>query len=416
MRNVPVDPRVRLLIARWPEDAPRGSVSAFCEEHQISRKTFYTLRRRAREEGQAAVLEPRSRRPRSSPSQLSEEVIQQALEVRAALEASGLDHGPISVFDKMIALGFEAPSVASLARIFRRHEVARRQPKKKPRSAYRRFVYPAPNACWQLDATEYHLAGGKTCVIFQLQDDHSRLAVASLVAHGETSAAAIKVMRKGIAKHGVPQRLLTDNGAALNPTRRGQAGVLTTFVTGLGIEAITGKPGKPTTQGKNERLHQTLIQWLNKQPLVATVAELQALVDEFDQIYNTQRGHQGLPGRITPQTAWEATPPAEPPTPLPRFEQLPLDGPTRHARSEEIGHYARKVQSPGNITVKGVIYHVGRERAGQWLEAIIDDTRILVFDSDTGEYLVDRPLPPAETRYVPKGQLLQPTHEVSPMS
>ena len=27
-------------------------------------------------------------------------------------------------------------------------------------ASYRRFVYPAPNACWQLDATEYVLAGG----------------------------------------------------------------------------------------------------------------------------------------------------------------------------------------------------------------------------------------------------------------
>lgn len=115
-KNVPVDPRVRLAIARWPEDAPRGAVSAFCQEHSISRKTFYVLRRRAVEEGQAAVLEPRSRRPRSSPTRISGEVEEQALEVRAALEASGLDHGPISVHDKMLAMGMAAPSPASLAR------------------------------------------------------------------------------------------------------------------------------------------------------------------------------------------------------------------------------------------------------------------------------------------------------------
>jgi transposase InsO family protein len=29
-------------------------------------------------------------------------------------------------------------------------------------------------------------------------------------------------------------------------------------VSSLGVEAITGKPYKPTTQGKNERFHQTL--------------------------------------------------------------------------------------------------------------------------------------------------------------
>jgi hypothetical protein len=101
------------------------------------------------------VLEPRTRRPRTSPSKLTEEVKAQAIGVRAALEASGLDHGPISVHDKMLAMGLDrVPSTASLARIFREAGVARLEPKKKPRSAWRRFVYPAPNACWQLDATE----------------------------------------------------------------------------------------------------------------------------------------------------------------------------------------------------------------------------------------------------------------------
>ena len=129
------------------------------------------------------------------------------------------------------------------------------EPKKKPRAAYRRFVYPAPNACWQLDATEYVLTGGRKCVIFQLQDDHSRKAVASHVAPGETAQDALRVVKKGIASHGVPQRLLSDNGLALNPSRRGWEGQLVAYVTSLGVEAITGKPGKPTTQGKNERFH-----------------------------------------------------------------------------------------------------------------------------------------------------------------
>lgn len=87
-------------------------------------------------------------------------------------------------------------------------------------------MYPAPNACWQLDATEYVLTGGRKCVILQLEDDHSRYAVASHVAWGETSEAAITVFDKAVARHGVPQRLLSDNGAALNPTRRGYLGQL----------------------------------------------------------------------------------------------------------------------------------------------------------------------------------------------
>jgi hypothetical protein len=98
----------------------------------------------------------------------------QAIGVRAALERSGLDHGPISVHEKMRALGMApVPSTASLARIFRDAGVARLEPRKKPRASFRRFVYPAPNACWQLDGTEYVLTGGRRCVIFQLIDDHS---------------------------------------------------------------------------------------------------------------------------------------------------------------------------------------------------------------------------------------------------
>ena len=219
------------------------------------------------------MLEPRSRRPRTSPSRLPEAVRSQALDVRAALERSGLDHGPISVHDKMAAMGLKAPSPAWLARLFRQEGVARAEPSKRPRAAWRRFVYPAPNACWQLDATEYVLAGGRKAVIFQLQDDHSRLAVASLVAPGETSQAAIDVFDKGVAARGVPQRLLTDNGAALNPSRRGVTGRLVEHVRSLGVEPITGRPYRPTTQGKNERFHQTLLRYLDQQPLADSIAE-----------------------------------------------------------------------------------------------------------------------------------------------
>jgi len=84
-------------------------------------------------------------------------------------------------------------------------------------------------------------------VIFQLQDDHSRLAVASLVAPGETSQAAIDVFDRGVAARGVPQRLLTDNGAAPGPSRRGVTGRLVEHVRSLGVEPITGKPHHPTT-------------------------------------------------------------------------------------------------------------------------------------------------------------------------
>lgn len=389
----PVDPRVRLAITQWPPDAPRGAVSTFCTEEGISRKTFYAIRRRALEEGPAAALEPRSRRPGRSPGRLVEEVKTQAVAVRAALERSGLDHGPISVHEKMRALGMgPVPSTASLSRIFRDAGVAKIEPRKKPRASFRRFVYPAPNACWQLDGTEYVLTGGRKCVIFQLIDDHSRFAVATHVTWGETSQGAIAVVRKGIAAHGVPQRLLTDNGAALNPSRRGAVGQLVTYVEALGVEAITGKPYKPTTQGKNERFHQTLFRWLDKQPLAATLEQLQAQVDQFDQIYNEERPHQGLPGRVTPLQAWEATAKAEPPRPKKQMKPVGW---------EKIR--ATRVSKNGMVQVRQTRFHVTRLLAGQIVYLVESDQNLLVFDHQGTEIMKHR-WPRPGVKYVGSGR------------
>ncbi len=419
-RNDPVDPRVRLAITQWPPDAPRGAVTTFCVEHSISRKTFYEIHRRTVADGPAAALEPRSRRPKSSPTTLTDEVQREALGVRAALERSGLDHGPISVHDKMRSLGMSAPSPASLARIFRDAGVARLEPKKKPRAAYRRFVYPAPNACWQLDATETVLTGGRKCVIFQLIDDHARYAVASHVAWGETADAAIVVVDKGIALHGVPQRLLTDNGVALNPSRRGHLGQLLAHVSRLGVEAITGKPYKPTTQGKNERFHQTLFCYLDKQPMADSLGELQAQVDEFDRIYNTQRPHQGLPGRVTPLTAWQATPKAEAPRPKPDRPKpqraASTDSPVRTIPIAD-GMRILKLRGNGSIRLRKITYMVDGQRAGDDVLVIDDDDTITIADLD-GTVLIEHTRPTPGIKYVgngrPRGRRPRTT-AVSPM-
>jgi putative transposase len=355
------------------------------------------------------ALEPRSRRPRASPSKITDAVKEQAVAVRAALESSGLDHGPISVHDKMHTIGLpEVPSTASLARIFGQTGVARLEPKKKPRSAWRRFVYPAPNACWQLDGTEYVLTGGRRCVILQLIDDHSRYAVASHVGWGETSEAAIAVFDKAVAAHGVPQRLLSDNGQALNPSRRGVLGQFVVHLMGLGVEPITGKPYTPTTQGKNERFHQTLFRYLDKQPLADSLAELQAQVEAFDHIYNTQRPHQGLPGRVTPQTAWEDTGKAE--APRPKAEAfLPSQARVQPQRDMPVptdlppDTVAKKLTSADVFNLDKIFYMIGAKHRFQQTLVISDGEqpgdKITVTDLQ-GEILIEHTRPEPGVTYV----------------
>ena len=176
----------------------------------------------------------------------------------------------------------------------------------------------------------------------------------------------------------------------------------------LGVEAITGKPYKPTTQGKNERFHQTLFRYLDKQPLAETLAELQAQVDAFDHIYNTERPHQGLPGRVTPLTAWEATAKAEPPRPKPdrppSFDRpvASRDPPPSHRRPPDLPADTRvkKLSSAGTFYAGQGHLHGRRDNAASSRSSSSPTaTRLTVTDLD-GEILTEhtRPAPGSHLR------------------
>lgn len=386
------DIRIRHAVATWSEDAPRGAVTAFCRKHNVSRAWFYRVRAAASEVGPVKALEKKPTVPKTMPTVTESAMIELLLDTRAELQERGLDHGPLSVIAKLSRMGLKPPSRATVARIFVRAGVVVPEPRKKPRSAYKRFVYPQPNACWQIDSTQWQLAGGKKVVIFQLIDDHSRLALASFVATGETSAAAIAVVTQAIERHGTPQRFLSDNGSALNPTRRGRSGALVEFLKAKGVEPITGKPYKPTTQGKNERFHQTLHRYLHRQPPASTMTALQAQVDAFDLYYNNEREHQGLPAGMTPSEAWNATPKTPPPlTPAPVSP-----GPERQSAQ-------RTVNRNGSVTILGTHFKLGKEHIGTIVHVLYDDADIMFFGAQ-GTEIITHPRPPRGTRYVGNGK------------
>lgn len=78
-----------------------------------------------------------------------------------------------------------------------------------------------------------------------------------------------------------------------------------------GITPTTGRPYHPQTTGKVERFQQTLKKWLRRQPLAASLEELQGQLDEFTHIYNHERPHQGI-ARAIPIERWNAGLPAQP--------------------------------------------------------------------------------------------------------
>ena len=383
---------VRALIAVWPADAPRGAVTRFCREHQISRSWFHELRARAAADAELGVL-AQSRRPKRSPSATSALVEDLAVRGRKELLEDGWDAGPISVQQWIRGQGVDPPSRATLARIFTRRGLVTPQPQKRPRSSWRRFQFELVHECWQLDATETRLADGARAVVFQLIDDRSRYALASVVSDGETGEAAVAVVRQAISAHRPPLLLLSDNGMALNSSRRGRATALETMLRELGVRPICSSPYHPQTCGKNERIHATLKRWLRARPTATTLTELQSLVAAFDEHYNHRRGHQALAGRTPADILTNASHAS-----LPIPPEHPAPAPRRPSRRL----VEAKVAANGNVGIAGKLIQIGADHRRHTVIGAIDANTIRVYDQH-GE-LIREITAIAGQRYYPLGR------------
>lgn len=300
---------VRLAIAALVQAEGAGlrvSVSAFCAEHRVSRKTYYKLRKRYLEEGLEGLV-PRSRRPVDSPNRIPASVVELVVAKRIQLAAEGLDDGAQSIRWWLEQQGHDPaglPCVRTIHRILVAAGLVVPQPRKRPRSSYKRFASAWANGCWQLDGHEVALADHTLMVVLRVQDDHSRQIMATRAAPSENSADAWACVQAAIGRHGAPAMFLTDNGSAFSQRR--SKGVMSEFearLRGEGILPITSSVGRPQTCGKKEREWQTLDRWLNARPRARDLVELQRQLDAYDLIFNHQRRHQALAG-LTPATAF----------------------------------------------------------------------------------------------------------------
>ncbi|WP_113691471.1 DDE-type integrase/transposase/recombinase [Amycolatopsis albispora] len=301
---------MHLMDAVVAAGADVGNVSEWCRVNGVDRRTFYRHRERARAEGQWS---PRSRRPVTVPHATAEPVVAQIVRLRQELAP---DNGADFIHDRLEVLaaerdwagqGWPVPSRATINRVLDRKGLLVSNPRKRPRSSWRRFSYARPRDCYQIDATEIVLADGSKAVVFDVLDDCTRMLLACQAARSETAAAACTAISAAFTEHGPPAIVLSDNGPAFTAHPRHPHAGPTQFartVTTTGARLIHSSPYHPQTCGKVERHHQTLKKWLARQPHPpTTLTSLQTLLDTYRDYYNTRRGHSAL-GRHTPHHAW----------------------------------------------------------------------------------------------------------------
>lgn len=298
-----MDVRLRIAVA-----SGEVNVSAFCREHGISRESFYVWRRRYQAEGLDG-LEPRSRAPGRNPRRIAPATEDAIVALRKQLENAGVDAGPATIQWHLGRRGHRAvPSEATIWRVLVRRGFVVPEPRKRPKSSFRRFESTAPNELWQADCIDWVIATGAVKILSFL-DDHSRVALRVKALAEATSHATWDTFSEASERWGVPLGQLSDNGLNFSGRLRGFEVYFEHQLRAIGVVPKTARPFHPQTCGKVERFQQTLKKWLRRQPLAADLAELQAQLDTFVAYYNHQRPHRGI-GRITPAERWAATPPA----------------------------------------------------------------------------------------------------------
>jgi len=389
--------RVRQLVVEWPADAPRGAIDEFCRSHGVSKSWFHAVRAKAVAVGDAALVKG-STRPRRSPAAVSDAVVAVVIATRADLVETGKDHGSLSILDVLDRAGFvPLPSRSTIARILDREHLVQRNRRKRPKRSHRRIRSEFPNQRWQSDGLEVTLSTGEVVVVIEIIDDCTRFNIGLHPGPAETARVVVDTFRRAIQTYGRPVLVHTDNGTAFNMARLGKVTALQTFLGDLGVKMITGSPSHPKSQGKVERAHQTLLNFIAAQA-PATIDELERVLGEYRDWYNHHRSHQSLPPRTAPADLYETmskiAPPGDPINPHP----VPPVGVARsEAKEEPIGEVVqyRTAYRGGGFGYSRHKFLLGKAWAGQRVTIVRHDDQIEIFDSQ-GTRIAVAPWPPSK--------------------
>ena len=303
----------RLLVERVIEQD--WSVAAAAEAAGVTERTVYRWLRRWREFGASGLVD-RSSRPHCSPAQLPERVVDaigalRRLRMTAAeiAEVLGLALSTVSLWLKRIGLGkrsrLDPPEPPN--RYERRHpgELVHVDIKQLGRisefGAGHRMVGHRKSQRARRVVDGKTRRGTRFEYLHVMIDDHTRLAYAEVLPT-LTASCSIAFLRRAVAwfeARGVQiQAVMSDNGSAYVAHAYAQA------LAQLGLRHLRIRPYRPRTNGKAERLIQTLLNEWAYERIYGNSAERTAALPGYLQRYNYNRphgslGHQPPASRLT---------------------------------------------------------------------------------------------------------------------
>lgn len=325
--------------------AQQGGVnfSELCRRFGISRQHGYDLCARAMTDG-IDGLDRRSRRPHTSPAQISRELEAQIV----ALRTEHPDWGARKIRARLIHLGIDPPAESTITQVFHRNGLMHPPPGGHT-GVFRSFEREAPNELWQMDFLGHKPMKSSRVHPLTIIDDHSRYGLTIAACADESRETVWGHLLQCFERYGLPWAMLTDNGPPW-----GHSGfAITTMemhLMQLGIRLIHGRPHHPQTQGKIERWHRTITRAVFGPVLYGDLLDVQTAFDAFLTVYNTERPHEALGNAV----------------PISRFRPSERPYPSRIAPPEyDDGMPIRKVRHSGEIMFEGRRLRVSQALIGE---------------------------------------------------
>jgi transposase InsO family protein len=268
----------------------------------VSKHTLYDWKRRFEADGPAGLMD----KPRGAPagSRLPDLTRRAIL----LLKQDHPDWGCQRISDVLQRGPALGASPAAVARVL--HE-AGYQLEEVPTRAHpdhvRFFGRAGPNQLWQTDLFTFVLKRQNRRVwLVAFLDDHSRFLVSYGLHASQSTALVLEVLRAGLASHGVPEEVLTDNGSQY-VTWRGKS-AFSKELEQRGIRQVVAAPRRPQTLGKIERFWGTLWRECVQSAIFLDLGDAQRRIGHFIDHYNFQRPHQGIDGLVPADRFFGAAP------------------------------------------------------------------------------------------------------------
>ena len=259
--------------------------SALCRKYGITRKTGYKwLKRHAAQ----MPLSDMSRKPSNVPNRTPEDI--ELLIVSLRLENPGW--GAKKLKDVLEKDGHDIPSVKTVNNILNRYGCISAEESAKYKT-FIRFEKDRCNEMWQTDFKgQFKMADNNYCFPLNIFDDHSRFVI-KIAPNLGTANVVIPTFRSAFEEFGMPESVLSDNGAQFAGFRQGYT-QFEKWLMNNDILPIHGRLSHPQTQGKIERFHRTMKDELLKHTMMLDIDDANRQLQLWRDKYNNIRPHESL--------------------------------------------------------------------------------------------------------------------------